>query len=381
MAAKIRWLKGNLPDARRYARFHQPVSYLVSRLTGEHRIDHSLASTTMLYSLRDRAFDPRLLDLFGIDESELPAITDATACAGPLSRDGVRLTGLRPGIPVAVGTGDDFSTPLGAGLIQPGAAVCVLGTAEVVGAVHHAPQTDERGLLETHAYFDGQYFIENPGWLSGGALAWLRSTLRLTDFSELDALADPLPPGAEGLTFLPALSGAMAPEWIPSARGCFYGLTPAHGNGHMCLAVLEGTAFAMRDVIDRLDAMSVAVDQVVLLGGGAKSHTWARIRANLLGLPVEVPANVDTSPVGAAMIAAVAAEIQPDLKTATAGLTGDRNVVEPDATTKGRYDEAYAAYRKLFDTLRPMFGSQASHLTGAISSCARQGRRRGRETC
>ena len=109
------------------------------------------------------------------------------------------------------------------------------------------------------------------------------------------------------------MSGAMAPEWIAAARGCFYGLTAAHGSGHLARAVLEGCAFAMRDVLERLQEMGVAIGSILLLGGGARSRVWAQIRADLTGLPVEVPAVVDTSPLGAAVLAAVAAGLQPDL--------------------------------------------------------------------
>jgi xylulokinase len=355
MAAKIRWIKDNLAQARTIVRFHQPVSYLVLRLTGQHVIDHGLASTTMLYSLAARGFDPELLDLFQVAAGELPAIAEAADRAGLLSSDGARLTGLLEGIPVAVGTGDDFSTPLGAGIMTPGKVVCVLGTGEVVGALHPEPVIDGGALVETHAYAGGSYFIENPGWLSGGALAWFRDTFRLADFEELDRLAEAVPAGAEGVLFLPALSGAMAPEWVASARGCFYGLTSAHGRGHLARAVLEGTAFAMRDVIQRLGQMGVATTAIVLLGGGAKSAIWARIRADVAGLPVEIPHITDTSPLGGAVLAAVAAGLQPGLAEATQHLGGVRERIEPDARTKAGYDEAHAAYRKLFASLRPLF--------------------------
>jgi len=355
MAAKICWLKDNSANGNIGHLFHVPVSYIVHRLTGVAVMDHAHASTSMLYSLADRAFDPTLLDMFGIKKHELPAIANATEIAGALTSEGEKLTGLPEGIPVAVGTGDDFSTPLGAGVVQPGRLTCVLGTAEVVGALHSSPVIDDGRLVETHAYVGNTFFIENPGWLSGGALEWFRETFRLVDFAELDALAETIPPGSEGLTFLPALSGTMAPEWIASARGCFYGLTPAHGNGHMARAVLEGTAFAMRDVIERLNEMAVEIRSILLLGGGAKSRTWAKIRADMTGLPVEVPNITDTAPIGSAMLAVVAAGIQPDLLSA-AKLVGDvSKTIMPDREAKPAYDEAYGNYRKLFNSLRPLF--------------------------
>jgi xylulokinase len=355
MAAKIAWLKRHPTDGEAAVRFHQPVSYLVSRLTGAQVFDHGLASTTMLYGLARRGWEPELLDAFGIAAEELPEIAEAGACAGALTAEGAGLTGLPEGLPVAVGTGDDFSTPLGAGLVAPGRAVCVLGTAEVVGALDAEPRIDGRGLVETHSYAGGGYYIENPGWLSGGALAWLRGLLGIADFAAFDRLAAEAGAGAAGVTFLPALSGAMAPEWIASARGCFYGLTPAHGAGQLARAALEGCAFAMRDVVERLIALGVTVEGLLLLGGGARSRIWAQIRADCTGLPVQRPALTDTSPLGAAICAAVAGGIHTDIPSCVTLVGGDVETVEPDAAARAAYDDAHGAYRRLFDSLRPMF--------------------------
>ena len=354
MAAKIRWLKANVPAADGCL-FHQPTSYVVHRLTGRAVMDHGLASTTMLYGLASRAFDEQLLELFGIDKAVLPALADATDRAGTLNAEGARLTGLAEGIPVAVGTGDDFSTPLGGGIVEPGRLACVLGTAEVVGAVHSEPVIDTRDLVQTHAFVGNRFFIETPGWLSGGALAWFKDTFRLSNFAELDALAEAVSPGAEGITFLPALSGTMAPEWVASARGCFYGLASAHGTGHMARAVLEGTAFAMRDVLERLIEMGLEIEAIRLLGGGAKSRTWARIRADLTSLPVEISEAIDTAPIGSALLAAVAVGVQPDLLTAASRVGGVAETIEPTLQHKTAYEDGFANYRKLFETLKPIF--------------------------
>jgi xylulokinase len=355
MAAKIGWLKRHLDSDRPAALFHQPVSYLVARLTGEAVFDHGLASTTMLYGLERKDWDARLLEAFGIEASELPRIAEASERAGTQTAAGADLTGLPEGLPVAVGTGDDFATPLGAGLVAPGRLACVLGTAEVVGALDPEPKIDHVGLLETHGYAAGGYFLENPGWLSGGGLEWLRVLLKLSDFTEFDGLAAEVPPGAEGVLFFPALSGAMAPRWVASARGCFYGLTPAHGPGHLTRAMLEGCAFAMRDVVERLIELEVPLESILLLGGGARSRLWAQIRADCAGLPVQIPKERDTSPLGAAICAAVAGGMQPDIATC-AGLIGTiAETVEPNPASRAAYDEAYQAYHKLFESLRPMF--------------------------
>jgi xylulokinase len=354
MAAKVRWLKRRHLEGR-HARFHQPVSYLVERLTGAFVVDHALASTTMVCALAEPRYDEALLDMFGIVATELPRIDSAASLAGHLHEGGAALTGLPPGLPVAVGTGDDFATALGAGILTPGRVSVGLGTGEVVGALHPSPLIDDAGLVETHPYPGGGFFIENPGWLGGGSVIWLMSTLGLSHPRQLDDLAASVPPGAGGVTFLPCLSGAMAPRWRPAARGCFYGLTSAHGGAHMARAVLEGTAFAMRDVIDRLDTMGVATHTILLLGGGARSQLWGQIRADVARRRVDVPRIIDTCPIGAALLAAVASGAFPTLTDAAALIGGGGVAIAPDPSHTAAYDSAYAAYRRLFDTLEPMF--------------------------
>jgi xylulokinase len=360
MAAKIRWLKRHHPEATSIRRFHQPVSYLVSRLTGRHVLDHAVASTTMLYNLWKGGLDPELCRLFGIDPEELPAIDRSEAVAGEIDGPGAALTGLRAGIPVAVGTGDDFSNPLGAGVVKPGRVVVSLGTAEVVGAVHDTAAVDKGALVETHGYAAGRFFIENPGWLSGGSLAWFIKTFRLAGVEELNQLVEQAPAGADGVTFLPALSGAMAPEWNSEARGCFYGLTAAHGPSHMARAVLEGCAFAMRDVVERLAALGVDTSTLLLLGGGAKSRVWAQIRADLVQRPAEISSVADSSPVGAGLLAAVAAGAARNLDEAAGRIAPPTTVIAPDPASRQAYDDAYGRYRRLFDSLKPLFTSVVS---------------------
>ena len=194
-----------------------------------------------------------------------------------------------------------------------------------------------RGLVETHRYVGSRlHYIENPGWVSGGALEWLRGLLQIEDFTAFDTQAAEVAAGSDGLVFLPALTGAMTPEWIASARGCFYGLTPSHGAGHLARAALEGTAFGLRDVAERLREMGVAAERVRVLGGGAKSRLWAQIRADVTGLPVERSAVSDSSAVGAAILAAVAAGRVRDVAAGAAAAGAVADVLEPQASDARR---------------------------------------------
>ena len=352
MAPKIRWLRAKT----KAARYHQPVTFLVEKLCGEAVIDPALASTTMLMALADRTWASELLDAFEITAAELPRLAPTCAVAGTITAAGAKRTGLRAGTPVAVGTGDDFCTPLGAGVVAPAKTlVCAIGTAEVVGALAAGAKLDDgdEPMVETHVYPTDCFFVENPGWLSGGAVRWALGVMNIANDAELDRLAASAPPGADGVTFIPALAGAMTPVWRPHARGTFHGLSAAHDRSHLARAVLEGLAFACRDVSERLARMGLPTDRVLLLGGGSHSDTWSQIRADVLGKPHDVAWSADTCPVGAAMIAAVAAGGHLDLAVAAAALPAPSKTFTPRAPL----DAAYARYQQLTRQLAPLASS------------------------
>jgi xylulokinase len=346
MAAKCRWLKTNAVGLEG-ARFHQPVSYLVERLCGRYVYDRGLASTTMLFGLQSGEYEPELLRAFGLDVAELPEIAEAHSCAGTVSKLAASRFGLAAGTTVAVGTGDDFATPLGGGLVRPGTIACGLGTAEVVGTLAEKAVIDESGLVETHRYVNDLYYLENPGWLSGGAVSWARRILGIDSDAEFDAAAAAAPPGCAGVTFLPALSGAMAPEWNASVHGAFSGLTATHDRSHLARAVLEGCAFAMYDVILRLTELGLASERLLLLGGGAASSLWAQLRADLCELPTEARVSSDTCALGAVMLAMVAAGSASSVETLE--VEGEHQLYEP--VTSPALRAAHQRYLALYHAL------------------------------
>lgn len=357
MGAKIRWFARHFPERARIAMWHQPVTFVVAALTGRCVISHSLASTTMLYGIETRDWDDALLDSFGAERAGLPSIDNEAAPAGALSERGAALTGLCKGTPVAVGTGDDFSNPLGCGVCRPGVVAVSLGTAETVGALADRAILDPEMLVETHAYPGGCYHLGNPGWLSGGSVRWAMQLLSIDSDEAFSSLAATAPAGCEGLTFIPALNGAMAPKWLAAARGSFIGLSTSHGPAHLARAVLEGTAFAMRDVVDRLAALGVPTDRLRLMGGGARSDAWCRIRSDVAGRPADILGDVDASATGAGMIAAVAIGTFPDMENASSALALPLREVVPDIRLALLYADAYETYRRRFAALEPTWRS------------------------
>ena len=355
MAAKIRWRREHLDTPDAVAVWHQPVSFLVEALTGARVMDHCLASTTMLYGLASKGWDDALLEAFAIDPATLPAIAEASSVAGRLNARGAALTGLKTGLPLAVGTGDDFSNPIGCGICAAGTVGVTLGTGEALGALATTPIIDPGMLVETHAFPGGNFYLSNPGWMSGGAVRWFQSVFSVASAAEFSELAAAAPPGSDGLLFIPALSGAMAPRWVPEARGTFYGMSAAHTKAHFARAVLEGTSFAMRDVVDRLDALGVETGTIRAVGGGAASPVWMQIRADLTGRPVDAMTEGDASALGAAVLASVAGGAFAETRAASQALDLPLRRIEPVAARYAVYDDAYWRYRKLFDALEPLY--------------------------
>jgi xylulokinase len=251
-----------------------------------------------------------------------------------------------------VGTGDEHAATLGAGAVGQGVIVDVTGTAEPVTAPADAVVLDPERLVETHAHaVPGRLLVENPGFVSGGSTLWLARSVLGVDQGEVFGLAAGAPAGAGGVTFLPALSGSMTPRWNEDMRGAFTGLAMNHDGRHLARAVLEGCAFALRDIVDRLDALGIG-GEVRVVGGGARSPLWLTIKAGVLGRSVRPVLADEATALGSALLAGTAAGTFSGLDDAVArAVELAPATVDPDPADRERYDEAYARYRGLFDAV------------------------------
>ena len=271
-----------------------------------------------------------------------------------------------------VGSGDEHAACLGAGVVAPGLIGDIAGTSEPVCAAAAAPAFDPTRLIETHCHADPSlWLLENPGFVSGANLRWLRDHFAPDEvraaaaggpsaYEALDALAAAVPPGAEGLVFLPTLMGATTPTWNDAARGNLFGFTLAHTRAHLVRAVLEGSAYGLRDNTDQLQALGLPARELRVMGGGARSNLWNQIKADVTGLPVAVPENPETTAVGAAVLAligagayATPAEACPQVVRLTARF-------DPNPAAHAAYEAAYALYRRVYFSLLPAFEQAAA---------------------
>ncbi len=363
VAPKIMWLRAAEPAVvARASGLLLPGSALVAWLTGERVLDHANASSTLLYDITTRAWSERMLQVTGIDPTSLGTIRAASEVVATLRPAAAAAIGLTPDTRVVVGTGDEHGATLGAGGIRPGVVVDITGTAEPICVAAPTPIIDTTGLVETHGHADPRvWLVENPGFVSGGSVSWFLTTVGGGSLAELDREAsDTTSPGANGVTFLPTLSGATAPRWNDRARGVYAGLSLNHGRAHLFRALLEGCSFALRDIVDRLDTMGLVGDEIRVVGGGARSRLWLQMKADVTGRRVRVLATDEATAQGAAMLAGVGAGIFRDLDEAVERLALlEETAFEPDPGTRTAYDEAYGRYRRLFDAVEPGFGRDA----------------------
>jgi len=373
VAPKLRWIVEHQPAlAARTAYWLQPGSYLAYFLTGELAIDYSNASASLLLDIRTRDWSPAMCAAFGLDRAQLPPVRPATDRLGLLRPALAATLGLRPETLVVVGSGDEHAACLGAGVMRAGLIGDIAGTSEPVCAALPGPAFDPLRLIETHCHADPDlWLLENPGFVSGANYRWLRDNFAPDEmraaagggpsaYAQLDALAAAVPPGADGLIFLPTLMGATTPTWNEAARGNLFGFTLAHTRAHLARAVLEGSAYGVRDTTDQMQAMGLPADELRVMGGGARSALWNQIKADVTGLPVTVPATTETTAVGAAVLALVGCGAYATVAEACPQVVRLAQHYDPRPAARAAYDAAYGLYREVYFDLLPAFTTAAT---------------------
>ena len=310
---KLLWLRRHEPERLAAARSLLLVKdYVLWKLTGMKTTDPSDAAATAMFDFETGDWNRALVDALGIDARLLPPIGPTASVAGHLTAGAVAETGLPAGTPVARGAGDVTALAVGTGAIEDGILGITLGTAGHVVLGQDAsrrPDLDRELWCLPHANPDRLVWLGLV--MTGGlSLAWMHemfaSTGKPLDYGEMEALAAAVPAGASGVTFLPFLEGAATPYGEPRMRGTFNGLSPASTAGHMLRAAMEGVAFNVRQCVEAFQASGAEITSVHLAEGGARVELWCQIIADVLGLPVRKLDTLNTSTLGAAMIALVA---------------------------------------------------------------------------
>jgi xylulokinase len=354
-APKILWLRRKEPEAHaRLATVLLPKDYVRLKLTGERATDASDASGTLLLDVRARRWSDEILDALGIPRQWLPQVYEGPEVTATV-RDAVAdELGLPRELPVAAGGGDNAAAAVGVGVVAERRISSSIGTSGVLFAHREAFARDPSGQVHAFCHaVPGAYHLMAVTLSAGGSLAWWRERFGGTaDFEALVAEAADVEPGAQGLLFLPHLTGERSPHLDPRARGAFVGLTARHGRPQLTRAIMEGVVLSMRAGLEVMRALGTADDDVRATGGGARSPLWLQLQADIYGRPIRRTA-VDEGPAyGAALLAGVASGVFADVEAASAGVRLRESITEPDPERARRYDELYAIYASLYPALR-----------------------------
>ncbi|MBI5958038.1 MAG: xylulokinase [Chloroflexi bacterium] len=362
-APKILWVRNHEPEV--YAKIAHvllPKDYVRFKLTGDYATDLADGAGMVLLDVAHRRWSEAVLKELNIPQEWLPKLYEGPAVTGVVSEAAAQITGLKAGIPVVGGGGDQAAQATGVGAVQPGIIALTVGTSGVVFAPLSSYAYEPEGRLHAFCHsVPGQWHFMGVMLSAAGSLQWYRDTLApQVDFGALTAEAGDVPPGCEGLVFLPYLSGERTPHPDPLARGAFVGLTVRHTRAHLTRAVMEGVAFGLRDSFELIKQASPgAITEVRVSGGGAKSQVWRQIMADVLGVPLVVAEAIEGAAYGAALLAGVGGGVWPDVLTAaqTTVKLGER--VEP-GTSVSAYESVYGLYRDLYPMLKPAFDRQAA---------------------
>lgn len=361
-ASKVRWLRDHEPrNYDRLATVLLPHDYLNFWLTGERKTECGDASGTAYFDVRRRRWSAPLLN--AIDPSGklsdcVPEIVASDDPVGTVRPDVAARFGLRPGVLVSAGGGDNMMAAIGTGNVMPGIVTASLGTSGTIYACADKPVVDPKGELAAFCSSTGAW-LPLVCTMNVTVATELTRQLLGHDVKAFDALVARAPAGAKGLLLLPYFNGERTPA-LPKAKASFTGITSANfTRENVCRAAMEGATLGLRYGLDVLRRQGVVAKEIRLVGGGAKSRVWRQIVADAFGCPVVCPVSTEAGAMGGVLQALWCWLKQRNEAAAIADLTDVHVVLDestrttPDTARAALYDEAYARYLAFNDALAP----------------------------
>ena len=367
-APKLLWVREHEPERwSRVAHVLLPRDYLNYRLTGVLACEPSDASGTQLFDVRARRWSREMFDALDLSLDLLPSIVPSAGRMGEVSAAAAAQTGLRAGTPVVGGGADNACAATGCGVLEPGQVLCSIGTSGTVVAPVDLTVASPGNHVHLFAHATPRTnYLMGVILSAGGALRWFRDAfypdLVAAGRDPYDVITDEAaatPPGAEGLIFLPYLTGERTPHGSATARGVFFGLEPRHRRGHLARAVIEGVSYALRESLWLLRGAGVTADVARITGGGARSPFWRQMLADMFECPVAVLQHDQGPAFGAALLAAVGVGAYPSIEDA-GRLIQPGEITTPNAATSTLYRRGAGVYADLYRALVPVYSERMS---------------------
>jgi xylulokinase len=345
-----------------------PKDYLRLKLTGEHSTDVADASGTLLLDVCKRDWSAEMLERLELERSLLPRVQESTQISGVLTASSAKALGLRPGVPVIAGAGDQPAGAVGVGLVKPGIIGASIGTSGVIFSATDQPLFDPEGRIHTMCHaIPGAWCVFGCMLSAGASLQWFRNQLadkelrwlrkhprRARGRSAYDLLAEAAQradPGCGGVFFLPYLSGERCPFSDPEARGGWVGVNLSTSRNQLLRSIFEGVSYNLGEILDLLRALGLEVDHIRATGGGAKSVFWRQLLADVFGATVRTTRSDEGPAFGAALLAGVGTGVWPTVHEACAKAV---KLAETSKPAPGAVD-IYRDLRKTFVEQRLRF--------------------------
>ncbi|MFB1082292.1 xylulokinase [Jeotgalibacillus sp. JSM ZJ347] len=349
---KMLWVKKHEPENwQRLYQFMLPKDYVRYRMTGEMAMDLSDAAGTLLLNVEKGEWSSEVLKAFKIEESRCPKLLFSTDQTGELLPDVISETGLNASVKVFAGGADNACGAIGAGVLKEGLSMCSIGTSGVVLSYEKRGDLDFEGKVHyfNHGVPDA-YYTMGVTLAAGDSLYWYRKNFAPDlSFDELIQEAALTPAGAEGLVFTPYISGERTPYADAIVRGSFIGIDKRHTRGHFTRAVLEGITFSLNESLNIFRDRDKVIDQIVSIGGGAKSDFWLQLQADIFDAEI-LKLNSEQGPgMGAAMIAAVGSGWFNDLTECADRFLAVGTVVKPNMENKEFYKSLFSVYKQVYN--------------------------------
>lgn len=366
--SKILWLRDNEPRVYNETyKFLQSKDYIILKLTGEYVTDYSDASLAGLLNVNKREWAYEILEELQIPIDKLPELYPSTKVVGEIGHSIAEKTGLKPGTPVVLGGGDGACAAVGAGVVRYGNAYNYIGASSWISICTDRPLIDPKMRIFNQWHLDPSK-VSPTGTMqtAGSSYRWLRDEICQVEVEEarrlgvdpyvvMDLEAEKVEPGSEKVIFLPYLMGERSPWWNPNARGVFFGLALGHRRRHLIRAVLEGVCFNLRIILEAFEEQGVNIENIRVIGGGAKGRLWRDMMASVYGKPILVPEYLmEATSFGAAIAAGVGVGIYRDFSIAEK-LVRITEVHNPNIALYEKYSLMYEYFKKLYSTLVPLY--------------------------
>ncbi len=355
-APKILWMKNNEPD--KFAKIKKimlPKDYLAYKLSGTFCTDYSDASGMLLLDVKNKRWSQEMMKICGVSEDQLPKLFESYEKVGTLKKEIADITGLSTDTVIAAGAGDNAAAAVGTGTVGNERCNISLGTSGTIFISSDKFGVDPNNALHSFDHADGSFHL--MGCMLSAASTkkwWVEDILKTGDYAaEEKAIGDAL--GENHVFFLPYLMGERSPWNDPSARGTLTGITLDTSRYDIIQAVMEGMAFATRDMYEVAKSIGIRPGRTKICGGGGKSVLQRKMIANILDITVDVPVSEEGPGMGGAMLAMVACGEYSSVVEAADAIVKVKETIEPEKELVRKYEEQYQKFKEIYPALKPVF--------------------------